>query len=163
MPTSAEIADQQNLLTTHRRTLAHYLKQQASLGEAFAPPAVTHGISEARSNIRRIKGILRSWNVRVEDHPDDGDQPLQASPTQPAQAPVTALVRVQLRQVLIDYFNEDELRDLCFDLNIDYENLPGAGKAGKARELVAFAERHSRFQELVSHTHLLRPNAPKPG
>jgi hypothetical protein len=165
MASHEEIAEQQKRLTTNRRTLAHYLGQQASLGAAFAPPAVANGIDEARSNIRRIKRILRGWNVRVEDHPDDGDEPQQDAAAQPAQAAVsatvTALDRVRLRQMLIDYFNDDELRDLCFDLKIDYDSLPATGKAGKARELVAFAERRGRFQELVGHIHTVRPDIPQ--
>ena len=30
----------------------------------------------------------------------------------------------QLRQNLIDHFSDGELRDLCFDLGVDHENLP---------------------------------------
>lgn len=71
MPSQEEIADQQELLATYRRTLARYLKQQAALGEAYVPPGVSEGIREARNNIRRIKDILRTWDVPVENHPDD--------------------------------------------------------------------------------------------
>src|SRR5262249_6782856 len=35
-------------------------------------------------------------------------------------------LRVRLRGILSDRFNESELRDLCFDLDISYENLPGS-------------------------------------
>jgi AAA-like domain/TIR domain len=71
MPSQEEIADQQELLHTHRRTLAQYLKQQATLTGAFAPPSVVHGIREARDQIQRIKSILRGWGIAIEDHPDD--------------------------------------------------------------------------------------------
>ena len=53
-----------------------------------------------------------------------------------------------LRDILVTYFNDGELRDLCFDLGIDYENLGGEGKAGKARELVAYCVRHNRLTDL---------------
>jgi outer membrane protein assembly factor BamB/tetratricopeptide (TPR) repeat protein len=66
-----EIDQQRELLTTYRRTLAHYLNQRAALGAAHVPPEVSHGLREARDNIRRIKGILRVWGVPVEDKPDD--------------------------------------------------------------------------------------------
>ena len=66
--------------------------------------------------------------------------------------------RVQLREFLITHFNDNELRDLCFSLAIDYENLPGAGKADKARELVAYCERFGRTDELVEACRRLRPN-----
>jgi hypothetical protein len=155
MPSQEEIDHQQTLLATHRRTLAHYLKQQAALGEAYAPPVVSGGIREARANILRIKQILRGWKVSVDDQPDDGDAPLIAPTTEPSRQPIS-VDRVKLRNVLTEYFNDDELRDLCFELNIDYESLPGATKAGKARELVAYAERHGKYQDLVDQIRKLR-------
>jgi hypothetical protein len=32
---------------------------------------------------------------------------------------------VLLRQLLNEYFNEGELREICFDLHVDYEDLGG--------------------------------------
>jgi hypothetical protein len=55
-----------------------------------------------------------------------------------------------LRQIFTDHFNDGELRNLCQDLNIDYESLPGHGKADKARELVAYVRRYGRATELVA-------------
>jgi hypothetical protein len=54
-----------------------------------------------------------------------------------------------LRDVLETYFNNSELRDLCFRLDIDYENLPGEGKASKARELILYCERQGRTRDLA--------------
>jgi len=68
--------------------------------------------------------------------------------------------RVKLRQVLVTYFNESELRDLCFDLKIDYETLPGDNKGDKARELVAYSERYGRCADLAQACYRLRPHAP---
>jgi hypothetical protein len=56
--------------------------------------------------------------------------------------------RVELTKFIRDKFNDSELRDLCFELDIDYESLGGEGKAAKARELVAFCERRDRLPEL---------------
>ncbi len=56
------------------------------------------------------------------------------------------------RSELLDYlrekFNDNELRDLCFTLGIEYENLGGEGKAGKARELVYYCTRHGQLPDL---------------
>ena len=73
MSDQEEVDGQIELLTVYRRSLSRYLRQQAQLGEAYAPPAVFEGIHEARENIRRIKGILRSWGIHIEDHPNDED------------------------------------------------------------------------------------------
>src|SRR3954464_3844537 len=66
-----EIAEQQQLLAAHRRTLAIYLKQQAMIGRAYSPPALINGIEDARSTIRRIKRILNAAGAAVPDDPDD--------------------------------------------------------------------------------------------
>jgi hypothetical protein len=66
-----EVAEQLALLKTHRRTLAHYLGQLATLGSAYVPPGVIHGIYEARENIQRIKETLHTYGEVVVDLPDD--------------------------------------------------------------------------------------------
>lgn len=66
--------------------------------------------------------------------------------------------RTMLRQRLETYFNESELRNLSFDLGVDYESLPGEGKASKARELVAYCERHGLTSRLIALCAQLRPN-----
>ncbi len=71
MTTQEKIAHQQILLVEYRRTLAHYISQKAILGEAYIPPGVSHGIREARDNIRLIKSALRDWGVLIDDDPDD--------------------------------------------------------------------------------------------
>ena len=55
----------------------------------------------------------------------------------------------QLRQLLSKRFSDGELRTLCFDLGVAYEDLPGSGKADKARELVDYMDRHERLADLV--------------
>ena len=73
MPNPEAICTQQELLSAHRLTLAHYLKQQALLGSAYIPPGVAHGMRESRQAIERIKAILRSWHISVLDLPDDAE------------------------------------------------------------------------------------------
>lgn len=61
-----------------------------------------------------------------------------------------------LRDLLVTYFSEPELKDLCQDLGIDYEGLPAQGKADKARELVAYAQRHQTMGALLARCRELR-------
>lgn len=70
-PDQMDIDDQRQLLKWYRRTLYTYLEQRAMLGAAYTPPGVNNGIDEVRTEIRRIKGILRGWGGVVENHPDD--------------------------------------------------------------------------------------------
>ncbi|MEI2609108.1 MAG: cytochrome D1 domain-containing protein [Candidatus Promineifilaceae bacterium] len=66
--------------------------------------------------------------------------------------------RDRLRQVISDTFNSEELRTLCFSLAIEYDDLPGEGRASKIRELIALCERDNRLRELVAQCQALRPN-----
>jgi hypothetical protein len=66
-----EISQQQQRLSAYRRTLHHYLQQKALQGASFIPPVVTHGIDDARENIRQLKEFLRQNGITVDDHPDD--------------------------------------------------------------------------------------------
>ncbi len=68
----------------------------------------------------------------------------------------------QLRDFIVRNFNDNELRDLCFDLGIEYENLGGDNKSAKARELVAYSQRHGRLAELETTCLRLRPNSAPP-
>jgi hypothetical protein len=64
----------------------------------------------------------------------------------------------QYRQSLIAAFNESELRNLCFDMGIDFEELSATNKSGKVRELIAYCLRRGCLFELLSHCARLRPN-----
>jgi hypothetical protein len=79
----------------------------------------------------------------------------EVSMAQEASVPTEKLV--QLRENLVRYFDEEELRTLCYDLGVDYDSLRGEGKAARARELVAYLERHSRIPEFVRLVRKLRP------
>ena len=62
----------------------------------------------------------------------------------------------KLRQELIDHLSDEELRDLTFDLGVNYEDLPASGRASKARELVAHLERHGRIHVLQEKLQTIR-------
>lgn len=55
-----------------------------------------------------------------------------------------------VRRVLVENYSLEELRDLCFDLRVDYDSLPGEGKSAKARELVGYFQRRSGLGPLVA-------------
>jgi hypothetical protein len=126
VPDQEAIEDQKQLLAAYRRTLAQYLKQQAMIGLVHIQPGVAQGIREARSNIRRIKAILRGWETEVEDYPDD-EEPLddiapqptishvRGAPTRPGRQSIATIVGILgliavivflfLRSVTSDWIN----------------------------------------------------------
>jgi hypothetical protein len=80
----------------------------------------------------------------------------------PQEAKTPPEILAKLRQNLTDYFSDEELHTLCFDMGVDYESLPSLGKAGKAREFVAHLERCGRLAELVARCRKLRRNVSWP-
>lgn len=64
----------------------------------------------------------------------------------------------QLRQRLNISFNTKELKELCFDLGIDYDNLSGSEKGEKIIEVVTYLDRRNRLNELLSMCRDLRPD-----
>ena len=68
--------------------------------------------------------------------------------------------KARLLRNLEEYFDEEELRSLCFELGVKYDSLPAQGTAGKARELVAALDRADRLHELVERGRQLRPHVP---
>jgi hypothetical protein len=87
MAREEDIANQQALLAAHRQTLDLLLMQQAQLGVAYAPPAVTNGIRAARNAIAQLKRTLRDWGVNVQDLPNDVDSPATADDAAPLAGP----------------------------------------------------------------------------
>lgn len=66
-------------------------------------------------------------------------------------------VLAAIRQMLIDRFDMDEMRDLCFSLGIDYAILPQL-RTGMARELVVLLVRHNRMSEFIRRVEESRPD-----
>jgi DNA-binding NtrC family response regulator len=62
-----------------------------------------------------------------------------------------------LRRTLDEKFDLEEIQNLCFDLDIDFDALPGEGK--KTRELVLYCRRRDRLKELATRIAELRPGA----
>lgn len=64
----------------------------------------------------------------------------------------------QIREIFVAYFSDNDLRDVCFELGIDYEILPGDNKGAKARELVVTSHRGGLIRKLVEIGSKYRPN-----
>ncbi len=56
--------------------------------------------------------------------------------------------RNSLLQFLVRHYTLDEMKTLCFNLFVDYDNLSGDTKNAKARELILHLERDGRLDEL---------------
>jgi hypothetical protein len=141
-PTLEEISDQQELLITYRRSLAHQLYQQAAQGgPAYVLPAVANGICDARDNIRRIKSVLGGWGVAVEQHPDDEE---------PERVPLGAPPVGQGLVALSELMRAADVRAAVVAFRADFQ-----AARGQIDLLAAHKRLHDLFQELESCYNLI--------
>lgn len=56
------------------------------------------------------------------------------------------------------HISDDDLREICFDLKIDYENLSGDNKRARMRSLLQLLNRESRIKSLIVKLQSFRPN-----
>lgn len=68
-------------------------------------------------------------------------------------------VLLALRSALVERFGEEDLRDLAFALALEYDDVPGATRKDKARELVLYCHRRGRLAELKQAILQRRPGA----
>lgn len=66
-------------------------------------------------------------------------------------APVSAPDRNQLKKTISEKYNLSELKQLCFELNVDYDNIAGGTKDEKIMELILSFERRDELQALMKH------------
>ena len=63
----------------------------------------------------------------------------------------------EFRRLISQHFDTEELQILCFDLDIDYDNLPGDRKDLKVAELIEHLRSHKRIPDLVDALTNIRP------
>jgi HEAT repeat protein len=65
---------------------------------------------------------------------------------------------VALAEKIAAEFNLEELQNLCFKLNVPYDELESRGKQGKVRELIEYCQRHGKIRDLIVRIDNLRPH-----
>lgn len=58
--------------------------------------------------------------------------------------------RKDLLKFITDRYDLEELKTLCFELYVPFDDLPGATRPAKARELIDYVERHEKTQALLA-------------
>ncbi len=66
--------------------------------------------------------------------------------------------KAALRDTLVASISSDELRDLAFDVGLDYDALPGDTLQSKAHELILYMERSGRVDQIVDWLRKHRPD-----
>ena len=129
----------QKRLKRARQSLAILEEQAAGYTVLTIPAHLKIELDEKRQEVADLEAGLSA--------PGAGEfKPGNTAPTE----------RATLRRNLVASFSAEELRDLCFDLGIEHENLPQT-KAGMARGVVEHCERRGLTGELVALCRRLRP------
>lgn len=67
-----------------------------------------------------------------------------------------------LHDGLTSLFSLDDLEQLCFDLGIPWEEIPGNTRTAKTRELIDYFIRRGRITDLLAYSTKVRPQYPWP-
>ncbi len=120
--------------------------------------------------------LVKRYHPNNREHSEPESRPLPEQPAVKPQSPASQTQQVTqppppainqpspapakhktLLQFLNQHFNMDDLQELAFELNVEFENLPGSTKRAKARALVARMAQMKRVPELVDAVKQARP------
>lgn len=110
---------------------------------------------EGRSNISISVGGDNTGSISAGNTYNSLDE----AGLRPELDPQTAAQKLRLFNVLAAKFSADELRELCLELGLDYDDLAGDGKRSKALALVEFQTRRDQLPALEERLRVLRPAA----
>jgi hypothetical protein len=68
----------------------------------------------------------------------------------------------RLHRFIVEHYSSDGLKTLCFELRVNYDDLPGDRISAKARELLLHLGQEKRFDELLETVRQDRPDAYPP-
>ncbi len=66
-------------------------------------------------------------------------------------------LHTQIRDLILSSFNLEDFRNLCADLGVLYDDLPGEGLSARIRELILRLDREQRLDDLLNFCAYLRP------
>jgi hypothetical protein len=116
--------------------------------------------SEAGPGDEALRLAVRRWRRRpqVKDGPIEAIILSDLGRIRDQLEQLEQIILVRLFIGLDDHFNEEELRSLCFNLSVEYDNLPVSGRQARIRELITYLQRRGRIGDLVETYHRLRPS-----
>jgi hypothetical protein len=117
-------------------------------------------LHEARKLVSEVSNVARNIQLNLptsvwikemrEQHPQRALEENQEPP--PVKEPILRLPDEslsELRQTINRLFNEQDLRTLCFDVGVDYDDIGGETKESKVRELILHQYRRGLLRNLI--------------
>ncbi len=118
--------------------------QEQALHQRKEPLAGDQSIEMIKPEISGTNRIAETSTADRSEHMESGTNSQSIGPT-------------ALRDFLVAHFNDNDLRDLCFEMGIEDEDVPGDTRSAKAREIVRYCQRHTRTEDLKAACAQLRP------
>jgi HEAT repeat protein len=96
----------------------------------------------------RIKIVMNKSNEQSKTDFVDSQKTMQKDYDAPKFSAITEdrKISITLQELLKSKLSLDELRDFCFEKNIDYENIRGETKSEKIRELLIHLEQRNQIE-----------------
>lgn len=132
--------------------------QHSQLSEEYK--AIQAQISRALSEVEVIRLRRQAEHTEQALLRNEEEQVEVSRLLEDAAATTNTTQRSNLVEFMARHFNDEEIKDVCFRMQIEYNDLAAEGRSGKIRELVLFVERHGRVQELHKLVRKLRPRLP---
>ena len=134
----------------------------------FALPEITFPLNAPRPPSELSEGAIRALaaaSLVLADPPEGNRQTWRVTllgaacevAGDPDAAPYDPAALPPLRDFIAGHFDPAELRDLCFDLGVPYDDLPGERHRDRARELVLRFAREGRLPALRAALAAARP------
>jgi hypothetical protein len=137
-----------------RRKIAELEKRQAMHGPSQAPLDLVSSLAAEQEALAELDARLRQAQAAQARAADSVPPTVSPTVAGTQEEPISFLA------LLSAHFNREELRTLCFELDVDYDDLPAQGKTAKARELIAYLTRRDRLADLFQTGARLRPDVP---
>lgn len=142
------------------------IAQSGALGSLPPLPEKTYSILHRQAIIEGEKQSPRlsvGWQNFLHQINLQATEKLTSEENKKETSTVESMDLPHLRSLISDSFNESELKDLCFELGLDYETISGDEKLSKIRELIMQMNRVGRVEELVQTCADKRPHLSWPG
>lgn len=106
------------------------------------------------ANLFDVAGGNQTTTTTTTTITQQGSSSTAAATSQP---PITN--KVELSKLIRRHYDLGEFKSLCFELQVEYDDLPGETLTNRVEALVEYLERRGRVQELLKLIKQQRPNA----
>jgi hypothetical protein len=106
-----------------------------------------------KNDMKKSSGLTKTdFVISQKTMPKESDAPKLSNITEDRK------ISIILQELLTSKLSLEELRDFCFEINIDYENIGGETKSGKIRELLIHLERRNKLEIIKLWLKTKRPD-----